>query len=173
MIDYFAPAPTPEEEVLRRIKGTYRRHFVAHAIDQDGLDTVPPQWIEHALSPIFQNVLGGQNPAYRGGEDLPDLQDGEVEIARLILVNAVHGEVTSLRARPAADAPGILLRLVDEYLTNFDLPADRIPKPLTAEEVITFFRNTDPSPSDTTCEIALQSYFYPDLDQLAEELRVK
>ena len=173
MIDYFAPAPTPEEETLRRIKGTYRREFIARAIDEDGLDSIPHQWTEHALRPIFQNALGGQNPARRGGEDLPDLDEGEVEIARLTLVNAVHGEVTSLRARPAHDAAGILLRMVDEYLTNFNLPTDHIAKPLSTEDVLGYFRKADPSPTDTTCEIALQSFFYPDLDQLAEQLSVK
>ena len=167
MIDYFAPAPTPEEAVLRRIKGNYRREFVARAIEEDGLETIPPQWTEHALSPIFQNILGGQNPACRGGEDLPDLHAGEVEIARLTLVNAVHGEVTSLRARPAPGTAGILLRMVDEYETDFDLPSDRIEKPLLAEEILGFFRNAEPAPTDTSCQIAFQSFFYPDLDEVA------
>ena len=169
MIDYFAPAPTPEEEALRRIKGTYRQEFIKRAIEEDGLGTIPPQWTEHTLGPIFQNALGGQNPARRGGEDLPDLDEGEVEIARLTLVNAVHGEVTSLRARPASDATGILLRVADEYDTEFELPCARIEKPLTAEGVISFLRNSDPSPTDTECEIAFQSFFYPDLDAIGQE----
>jgi hypothetical protein len=38
MIDYFAPAPSPEEEILRRIKGTYRHHFIGRAIEEDGLE---------------------------------------------------------------------------------------------------------------------------------------
>ena len=173
MIDYFAPAPTPEEEVLRRIKGTYRREFISRAIAEDGLETIPPQWIEHSLGPVFQNVLGRQNPACRGGEDLPDLQDREVEIARLTLVNAVHGEVTSLRARPAPDSDAILLRMVDEYENDFTLPKDSVDSPLTDEEVLNIFREAEPSPTDTACEIAFQSFFYPDLDQIAKQLSPK
>ena len=98
---------------------------------------------------------------------MPDLDEGE--IARLTLVNAVHGEVTSLRARPASDATGILLRVADEYDTEFELPCARIEKPLTAEGVISFLRNSDPSPTDTSCEIAFQSFFYPDLDAIGQE----
>ena len=33
----------------------------------------------------LKNWLGRQNPQFRGGEDLPDLENGEVEIARLTL----------------------------------------------------------------------------------------
>jgi hypothetical protein len=32
MIDYFIPANTPEEEILRRIKGNYRRLFISQSM---------------------------------------------------------------------------------------------------------------------------------------------
>jgi hypothetical protein len=35
-VDYFAHASTPEEAVLRRIKGEFRRSFIAEAIRTDG-----------------------------------------------------------------------------------------------------------------------------------------
>ena len=48
-----------------------------------------------------------------GGEDLPDLEDGEVDIAPLSRTNSVHVEVTSLHAK--LDGDGVLLRMLDEY----------------------------------------------------------
>ncbi len=49
MIDYFAPAKSPEEEALRRIKGNYRRFFVRQHIQKDGLKSIPPAWLDHNL----------------------------------------------------------------------------------------------------------------------------
>jgi hypothetical protein len=167
MIDYFSTPPTPEETALRRIKGNFRRQFVAEAIQSEGLDSIPPPWLEHDLSMSLKDLLGAQAPDARGGEDLPDLDEGEVEIARLALTNAVHGEVTSLRARRSPNGNEILLRMVDEYETCFELPYDRVESPLTSEQVIELFRDADPSPLDTSCEVELQSFFHNDLGDLA------
>jgi len=153
---------------MRRIKGNYRRFFVYRSIQEDGLESIPPAWLDHDLSEALKGFLGAQAPNARGGEDLPDLEDGEVEIARLTLANAVHGEVTSLRARHDPNGDAILLRMVDEYDTEFELPCREIESPLTAEEVVEVFRDAAPSPMDTSCEIEFQSFFYPKLGQVAE-----
>lgn len=50
MIDCFAPADSPEEETLLRIKGNYRRILIHHAIREDGLESIPFGWLEHSLS---------------------------------------------------------------------------------------------------------------------------
>lgn len=166
MIDYFEPAPTAEEETIRRIKGNYRRQFVAHSADEDGFDSVPPAWKEHDVSEVLKNFLQQQHPQARGGEDLPDLEDGEVEIARLSYTDSVHGEVTSLRARRGTASGQILLRMVDEYAAEITLARESTSEALTAEEVIALFREADPSPMDNDCEVSLTSFFYPDLDGL-------
>lgn len=168
MIDYFAPADSPEEEALRRIKGNHRRGFVGHSIEQEGLKSIPPAWLEHNLSEVLKGMLGAQAPNARGGEDLPNQEEGEVEIARLTLVNSVHGEVTCLRARRSPDGNEILLRIVDEYNTSYKLPYESVKSPLSAEEVLGLFHETDPCPAETSCEIELQSYFYPSLNELAD-----
>jgi hypothetical protein len=170
MIDYFETPQSPEEAALRCIKGNYRRLFISKAIVDDGLKSIPPAWLEHNLSEFLKGMLGRQAPSARGGEDLPDFENGEVEIARLTLANAVHGEVTSLRARPDPDG-GILLRLADEYGTTYELPFDRIDTPLSPEQIIELFRDAVPSPADTSCEIELQSFFYPELAEMAAELQ--
>ena len=166
MIDYFTPASNHEEDVIRQIKGNYRRSFVNQSILEDGLGSIPPAWLEHNLSETLKGVLGAQAPNARGGEDLPDLEEGEVEIARMTLANSVHGEVTSLRARRSPDSKEIMLHMCDEYGTSYDLPFDQAESPLTGEEVLSLFREAEPCPAETTCEIKLQSYFYPDIDEL-------
>ncbi len=108
-----------------------------------------------------------------GGEDLPDLDQGEVEIARLSLVNSVHGEVTSLRAKRDPRDLSILLSMVDEYETKYELPKRKVSAPLTAEELLVTFRDAEPTPTDTSCQIEFSSFFYPNLDSLATEMGIK
>ena len=163
--DYFAETNDDGLRVLMRIKGSYRRYFVACAIRDTGLDSVPELWRQESLTEMFKQVLGSRNPSYRGGEDLPDLDPGEVEIARVQLLNSVHGEVTSLRAR--RQARRIALRVVDEYETEFDLPSTTISKPFTAEELLESLAQCDPSPLESSCKIGVSSWFYPDIETLA------
>ena len=170
-IDYFAPAPSEEEAALRIIKGTYRRKMVMDEM-KDGLENIPSGWLAHELTEILKNFLGGKNPRMRGGEDLPDFAVGEVEIARITLTNSVHNEVTSLRARPCPTGSGILLKVVDEYENKFKAPRAKISAPLSAREVVEFLNACKPNPFETECEFALQSFFYPDLQQIADELGV-
>lgn len=170
-IDYFAPAPSKEEAALRIIKGTYRRKMVKDEM-KDGLENIPSGWLSHELTEILKNFLGGKNPGLRGGEDLPNCAEGEVEIARVTLTNSVHHEVTSLRARPCPTGSGILLQVVDEYQNKFKAPRAKIDVPLSTREVVEFLNACDPNPFKTGCEFALQSFFYPDLQQIADELGV-
>lgn len=164
--DYFAPAPTTIEATLRRIKGNYRRHFIRQTMEKDGPESVPLPWIAHNLSEMLKNVLGARCSAFRGGEDLPDLEEDEVEIARLTLVDSVHGEVTSLRAQSGRTDTGFRLRLVDEFGTAFTLSQEHFEEPLTAREVIEIFETADPNPTETSCTFAFQSFFHPELNEV-------
>lgn len=166
-IDYFAPPADPKLNVIRKIKGNTRRAFVADAIASDGLASIPPGWLAHDLSDALKAFLGAQHPRARGGEDLPDLKAGEVEIARLTLADSVHGEVSSLRARRDPRTRQIVFRMVDEYETPITLPLRRASAALTAEQVLQLFVESEPSQTDTTCQIDFQSDFYPGLNDLA------
>jgi hypothetical protein len=170
MIDYFKPAPSAEENILRRIKGNQRRSFVGAAIKDKGLESIPEAWTTHDLSSNLKNLLQQQHPAARGGEDLPDLEDGEVEIARLSLTNSVHGEVTSLRAKQEGQSAKIVLRMVDEYESEIALPRSTTDAPLTSEQVVCLFRDADPSATKTQCEFEFHSFFYDDLNEVAGRL---
>ena len=166
-IDYFAKPKSLEEAIIRRIKGDHRKVFIAEAIKQDGLDSIPPQWTAHNLDEMFKMMLTSRNPRNRGGEDLPDLDDGEVEIARVSLADSVHGEVTSLRVR--RDGASMMLRLVDEYETEFELPSQRIERPFTDEELVEFLADCEPCPFETDCRLRIASPFHQSLQSLLDE----
>jgi hypothetical protein len=168
--DYFAPAASAEEEILRRIKGNFRRRMILNRIFHEGLASIPEVWCAHDIPEQFKAILTSMDgPRARGGEDLPDLAAGEVEIVRLTLVDSVHGEVTSLRAKRDPQDRSILLSMVDEYETEFQLSKSKVSAPLTAEEVFATFLDTDPTPLATTCRVAFFSFFYPNLDDLFSE----
>ena len=173
MINYFEPPATAEEEIIRRIKGNYRRRFVSRAMQDHGTDSVPDLWKNHEFSEVLKNWLGRQNPQFRGGEDLPNLEIGEVEIARLRLANSVHGEVTSLRAKLTKQDGKISLRLVDEYESDIKLAYQLANMPLTSEQVIRLFQDADPTATKFGCEIEFQSFFHADLTEVAQRLGVK
>lgn len=164
-IDYFAPLD-PITALLQRIKGEHRRTLVEIGIASGHLSEVPDAWKEHDLPAWLKDFLQSQHPQARGGEDLPDLAPGEVEVARLVLLNSVHGEVTSLRAQRLPDGR-IGYSLVDEYDTFFELPIPVSDGPLADEQVLTQFRDVDPSPMDTGCEVGFRSVFHTSLDALA------
>lgn len=172
--DYFAAAPSVEDAVLRRIKGNFRRRMAFESLMTGDLESIPEPWRAHNISEDLKSALtSSHGPQGRGGEDLPDLEQDEVEIARLSLVDGVHGEVTSLRAKLDPRDLIISLSMVDEYGTQFALPVQNVPVALTAEEVLVAFRDADPTPTDTSCQIEFTSYFYPRLDSLATAMGIK
>jgi len=167
--DLFSSDITREQAILRRIKGNIRRELALNSMDIDGPDSVPEEWRAHELAEELKCLLQQQHPRARGGEDLPDLMEGEVEVARMTLANSVHGEVTSLRAQRNPDDNRILFRMDDEYGTEFSLPELDAEQGISVRQVLDLFTEADPSPTDTECEVQFQSWFFPDLDQLANE----
>ena len=159
--------------MIRGIKGNFRRSYIQTAIEGESLESIPTPWIEHSLSAVLADILQRQHPQYRGGEDLPDLDEGEVEIARMSLTNSAHGEVTSLRAKLTNQDGKISLRMVDEYESEIKLPYQLANMPLTSEQVIGLFRDADPTATKFGCEIEFQSFFHADLNEVAKRLGVK
>ena len=51
--------------------------------------------------------------------------------------------------------------MVDEYETEFELSKPKVPAPLTAAEVLVIFRDAEPTPTETSCQIEFSSFFYP------------
>jgi hypothetical protein len=169
-INYFSELTDPVDRVLHKIKGNFRRHFVGNALLEDGIDSVPPAWLTHDVSETLKGFLQSQHPQARGGEDLPDLEEGETEIARLTLANSVHREASSLRALAGKNKGSISLKIVDEYASEIELPFDQVDAPPTAEEVVDLFLDCDPMQvGDGNLKYCFQSYFYDDLNSIAEQ----
>ena len=148
------------ERTIRRIKGTYRRTRTRELIDAG--EDPDPSFLEHELAPHLKLALQMQVGAQaRGGEDLPDLLDGEVELARITYSQTVHGEVVSLRGVRAGDDV-MALRMVDEYETEFSLPFDRARGGLSPDEIVRLFREANPAPVDVGPFLVLSEVF-PDL----------
>lgn len=112
------------------LKGTLRRRAIG---DADELDAETLGALLTDPTGEVRAALGRVDPAFMGGEYLPDTADGEVEIARVEL-KSVTGDVFSVRARP--DGPQIRYRVVDEYDTPFNVEPEVSEGPLTLGELI-------------------------------------
>jgi hypothetical protein len=146
VLDILAEPAGRMERELRRIKGTYRRLRSRDLVESGELPA--PEMLTHELDEHLKLALQMQvSSQARGGEDLPDLLDGEVEIARITYTQTVHGEVVSLRAIRAGD-DRLALRLVDEYETEFALPFDEVDGSISAEQVAMIFLTSEPSPTN-------------------------
>ena len=78
------------------------------------------------------SVLGRIHPAFMGGQFLPELDSGEVEIARVQLESVTADEI-SVRARPVPS--GIAYRVVDEHENTYRVKPARSKVPLTLAEL--------------------------------------
>lgn len=103
----------PTKLLLNSVQGQLRRGFVKEALENPG-EPLPPELVTAPkLDTELRQVIAGIHPALMGGEYLPDMQDDEVEIARVVL-DSVMCDVTSVRAHRLPSGR-IGYRVVDEY----------------------------------------------------------
>lgn len=168
-IDYFGDSLSDDDQLLVRIKGDHRRGLIRTHLEDESAEEIPAIWQAHDLTPEFRDFLGAQFPGARGGEDLPDLLEGEVEIARMTL-DSIHCEVTSLRALDLGGGR-YSLRMVGEYEEIvYELPKTEFDRPLTCKEVVALFADAEPSPLDLECGGELSSFFYPEIEAVRRRL---
>ena len=134
---YFWPIDL-ERHLLATIKGKKRREFVEAAIAAGQLDLLPGKLLKPGLSSKDRQAIGRIHPMFMGGEYLPELEECEVEIARIEIKSTTY-DVTSVRA--CLDGDRIAYRVVDEYdgdtLTGRN--ARTSDRPLTQGELVEFF----------------------------------
>lgn len=106
---------------------------------QERIRAIDKALLKPELTKREREALGRIDPTFLGGEFLPAYKPREVEIARLELASTTS-DVVSVRARPGRG--GILLRVVDEYGTRFNLPQVTSQRPLSLAELITFIEGT-------------------------------
>lgn len=154
---------------LARVEGTARRHQALAAIKEGS--TPDPELLQPRLTEDQLQGLTRLDPFMASGEDLDDLLDGEVEIARTHWTKTIHGEVVSIRAR--RDGDRIRYRVVDEHQHWFEVPEDLAVTelPLTLRQLL---RVLDETRTEFPCDglyLSVLRFLHEDCDSSPDELR--
>lgn len=136
-VTYFWPESFTTR-LLHRIQGAERRREAQRYIEQGRVDELPAFLAKAALDPKEREMFGRVHPDCLGGEFLPTLEDGEVEILRCTIRSTTQ-DVTSVYARPGKNS--ILYRVADEYGGDTLQGPDRLwsRRPLTLGKLVAFF----------------------------------
>lgn len=164
---------------LSRIKGSVRRRLAEAALRERGSKALAehPELLTESLDEETRRRWGALHPWNMGSEFLPDLDEGEVEIARIELAS-VTADVVSFRARP--HGAGIRYRVVDEYGMDAVLLDRASVEPLSAGEVVELIDGTGlieevlemnfgDAPEEAAGFVTVSSAFYPGLRAYYEE----
>lgn len=163
---YFPELPSIEE-LLSKIKGTARRDVARRALAGEQLPHLgDDELYREAIEFVFSDVLddaerdswGRLHPALMGGEYLPELEEGEVEIVRIEL-QSTTADVIQVRAKPVGDNSGedasagrIRYRVVDEYTDipehNPECSPELSDQPLNLGEIIDLIDSSSDSMTD-------------------------
>ena len=73
----------PKKKVRATVKGSVRRAVAEAALDGDLVGLTDPHCFDQSLTEDERQWRGSFHPMFMGGEYLPDLCAGEVEIARV------------------------------------------------------------------------------------------
>jgi hypothetical protein len=126
------PDRTGTKTFVAQIKGTARRR-IAHEAIAGAFPGVPELMFDPSLTDEARDALGSIHPSLMGGEYLPDLDPGEVEIVRLELASTT-ADVIAVFARPEEDH--IRYRVVDEYGYDYRFTPERSAEPLSLAELV-------------------------------------
>ena len=131
--DTYWPDELNQEHLLARIGGKVRRDMVRDALARGDIASIDPILAEETLSEADRRSWGLVHPDLWGGEYLPDLDAGDVEIARISLRSSLSDQI-SVRAARAGDK--IRYSVCDEYETEYELAVTESQLPLTLGELI-------------------------------------
>ena len=108
---YFWPLSI-ETHLLATVKGAARQRHIRYLIAGNRLHELQDWMAKPSLTPAELAAAGRVDQVLLGGERLPDLRKGEVEIARITL-RTDQGNVISIRAQKTKSR--IRYRVVDEF----------------------------------------------------------
>ena len=176
---YFIPHAV-EEYLVSRVKGDILRQKIITLVDSGEYQSFEDVFNVVAHLPEFQSHLEILAPHFMGGNYLADLEQDEVEIAR-ISINSTTRDVNCVYAK--MDYGKIYLRVVDEYGGEtlnepFELTVE---EPLSLGDLTDFFLNACElegtleanfgNDLDSSLDFfTASSDFYPDLDNLIREI---
>jgi hypothetical protein len=176
---YFGPEDL-EKHFGARVKGELRRQA---AMDMAASGDFDGEVMSSGLDDEHRKAVGAIHPWLMGGEYLPDLLEGEIEIARVTLASTTM-DVISIRAQIVET--GFRYRIVDEYEGELDREFEFEPKmtagPLSMKEIIGIIDGSElvTGPRDMNLEggatkedvynfAAVTSVFYPELEAYYSE----
>lgn len=109
------------------------------ALEEEDVRGVEPLLARESLPEPERQIWGSIHPAMMGGEYLPDLTDGGVEIARISLKSTTSDQIS---VRASQEGNRIRYSVADEYDTEFDLTFETSDRPLFMGEMIEFLDNS-------------------------------
>lgn len=133
---YWPESPN-RDQLLSRIQGEARRLIAEYTLDEVGIGGLDPELAAEELSEERREEWGAIHPQFMGGEFLPPLAKGEVEIARISLDSTTYDQI-SVRARK--DGTRIRYSIAneyydEEYLGLCDIAFEASDLPLTLREL--------------------------------------
>lgn len=133
--DTYWPDSLTPDQLLTRILGKERQDIARHLFETQGFPALNEFLVKEGLSEPERTAWGQQGPWCMGGEFLPELDEGEVEIARISMQSTTSDQV-SIRAR--RDADHIRYSIVGEYEDDgmsYQLPFETSNSPLSMQEL--------------------------------------
>jgi hypothetical protein len=131
------PKSLTTEQLLSRVKGKARRDIARKVLEEQGFPGLSTFLARQELPPSDRAGWGATHPDFMGGEYLPSLEDGEVEIVRVSLASTTADQISICARRAGA---GIEYRVVGEYEEDqgmhYQIPFKRSEQPLTLGELI-------------------------------------
>ncbi|MBI5363115.1 MAG: hypothetical protein HZA53_08040 [Planctomycetes bacterium] len=185
---YFDLPTNFSARLLSRIQGAERRALARFYAEQGRLEELTEFALKAELDPAERRAFGRLHPACMGGEYLPSLESGEVEIARVVIASTTQ-DVTCVYARPGKRC--IEYRVVDEYDSEFmsGPTTRRSRRPLTLKQLVEFLNDAwpfevlvranflDEGERDIDAMLAffvsVESEFYPQFDALYRQRLVE
>ena len=154
----YADFDDPVALVLNGIQGQMRREMARDMLTAEGehrefvdtqLGPIQPGLLEERAHENFIHTMSGcHSPVWMGGEYLPDVDSGEIEIARIILQSTLM-DVISVRAQWRSGR--YHYRIVDEYKSTFDISRESSSKPLTLGQLIDLLQSSSCPDSTYPC----------------------
>jgi len=127
------PEALGQEQLLSRIQGESRRTIARDILATKGFAGLNAFFARETLDDEERRYWGLVHPQCMGGEYLPQLGIGDVEIARISLASTT-GDQISIRASHAGEK--IRYEVCDEYESEFELAFAESKQPLTLGELI-------------------------------------
>ena len=130
---YFYPASL-ETKILAQIKGQERKKAILSFIKDN--KRIPDTFFkEESLPSDIRNELSKVHPIFMGGEYLPDTEENEVEIARIVMKSATQ-DIFSIRAQMNDET--INYSIIDENENEFQLAVISSINTFSLSEMINF-----------------------------------